>query len=155
MQQKSLRRQKGDGLHCKAQPLEFPSLEAEKFIWQDFGSIPVLLTGSARKFITAQQFGRWLKGGEGGVRGGRNGGGEAVGPALPALGPALAGNCNSSSGGTVSSAWLPLASPECLLLYSRLYPRAFSSTQSSFVLILPLLLCLLCRKAARYLLNKQ
>lgn len=41
----------------------------------------------------------------------RERGGEAVGPALPALGPALASNCNSSSGGTVSSAWLPLTSP--------------------------------------------
>lgn len=40
----------------KAQPLEFPSLEAEKFIWQDFLSIPVLLMASACKFITAQQF---------------------------------------------------------------------------------------------------
>ena len=44
-------------LFWKSQPLEFPSLKAEKFIWQDFLSIPVLLTGSARKFITAQQFG--------------------------------------------------------------------------------------------------
>lgn len=40
-----------------AQPLEFPSHEAEKFIWQEFLSIPVLLMGSAGKFITAQQFG--------------------------------------------------------------------------------------------------
>lgn len=62
------------------------------------------------------------------MRGGRNGGGEAVGPALPALGPALAGNCNSSSGGKVSSAWLPLASPKCLPLYSRLYPQTLGST---------------------------
>ncbi|CAB1438526.1 unnamed protein product [Pleuronectes platessa] len=34
-------------------------------------------------------------------RGGRNRGGEADGPALPALGPALAGNCNSSSGSSL------------------------------------------------------
>ena len=53
----------------KAQPLEFPSLEAVKLSWQDFLSIPVLLIGSACKFITAQQFGWWwLKGGEGGVK---------------------------------------------------------------------------------------
>ncbi len=117
----------------KAQPLEFPSLKAEKFIWQDFLSIPVLLMGSACRAITAQQCAWWLKGGEGGVRGGRNGGGEAVGPALPALGPALAGNCNSSSGGKVSSAWLPLASPKCLPLCSRLYPQLKSPF---FVLIL-------------------
>lgn len=58
----------------------------------------MLLKGSACEFITAQQFSWWLKGEEGGVRGGRKGGGEAVGPALPALGPAPAGNCNSSSG---------------------------------------------------------
>lgn len=94
----------------------FPHLRLRKSIWQDFLSIPVLLMDSVCKFITAQQFGWWLKGGEGGVRGGRNGGGEAVGPALPALGPALAGNCNSSSGGKVSSAWLPLTSSKCLPL---------------------------------------
>lgn len=70
---------------------------------------------SACKFITAQQFGWWLKGGEGRER---NGGGEAVGPAQPALGPALAGNCNSSSGGKVSSAWLTLTSTKCCSLYS-------------------------------------
>lgn len=39
--------------------LNFPSLEAEKFIWQNFLSIPVLLMCSACKFITAQQFGWW------------------------------------------------------------------------------------------------
>lgn len=80
-------------LGWEAQPLEFPSFEAETFSWQGFLSIPVLLNSSASKFITAQQLGRGLEGGEG-----RNGGGEAEGPALPALGPALAGNCNSSSG---------------------------------------------------------
>lgn len=89
---------------------------------------------SVCKFITAQQFGWWSEGEEGGVRGGRNGGGEAVGPALPALGPALAGNCNSSSGGKVSSAWLPLTSPKCLPLCSCLYPQTFCLT-SSFVLV--------------------
>lgn len=69
-------------------------------MWKDFRSVPVLLVGSACKFITAQQFGLWLKGGEGRLKGGRKGGGEAVGPALPALGPALAGSCNSSSEGS-------------------------------------------------------
>lgn len=49
--------------------------------------------------------------------GGRSGGGEAVGPALPAPGPALAGNCNSSSGGKVSSAWLLLDSSGRLPLH--------------------------------------
>lgn len=55
-------------------------------------------------------------------RGGRNGGGEAEGPALPALGPAQAGNCNSSSGVRVSSAWLSLASPKWLPFLPCLYP---------------------------------
>lgn len=63
-------------------------------------------------------------GGEGGERErerkeGRNGGGEAVGPALPALGPALAGKLQlllaeeeeEGGEGGVSSARLPLASP--------------------------------------------
>lgn len=104
----------------EGQPLECTL--TEKFIWPDFLSIPVLLKDSACKFITAQQFGWWLKGGEGKLRGGRKGGGEAVGPALPALGPALASNCNSSSGGKVSSAWLPLTSPESLPLCPLLYP---------------------------------
>lgn len=47
---------------------EFSLLEEKKFIWQDFLSIPVLLTGSACKFITAQQFSWWFKGGKGGVK---------------------------------------------------------------------------------------
>lgn len=55
-------------LGWEAQPLEFPSFEAEKFSWQDFLCIPVLLNSSACKFITAQQFGRGLEGGEGGIR---------------------------------------------------------------------------------------
>lgn len=40
------------------------------------------------------------------------------GPALPVLGPALAGYCSSSSGVEVNSAWLPLL-PEvaCSLSY--------------------------------------
>lgn len=105
-------------------------------------SFPHLRQRSACRVITAQQCAWWLKGGEGGVRKGRNGGGEAVGPALPALGPALAGNCNSSSGGKVSSAWLPLASPKCLPLCSRLYPQTFRLTQVFFCFeALPLLLC--------------
>lgn len=39
----------------EGQPLECTL--TEKFIWQDFLSIPVLLKDSACKFITAQQFG--------------------------------------------------------------------------------------------------
>lgn len=84
-----------------------------------------MFAGSVVGFITAQQLCRWFRGVEGGgvgikkggkgkLRGGRKGGGEAVGPALLALGPALASNCNSSSGEKVSSAWLPLTSPEGL-----------------------------------------
>lgn len=84
-----------------------------------------MFTGSVVGFITAQQLYRRFrrgtksfflkkKGGKGKLRGGRKGGGEAVGPALLALGPALASNCNSSSGEKVSSAWLPLTSPEGL-----------------------------------------
>lgn len=98
----------------------------------------MLLKDSACKFITAQQFGWWLKGGEGKLRGGRKGGGEAVGPALPALGPALASNCNSSSGRKVSSAWLPLTSPKSLPLCPLLYPLTlFNSVFFSFDTPLP------------------
>lgn len=66
--------------------------------------------------ITAQQFGGLLKEEEKEKRE-KNGGGEAVGPALPASGPALAGNCNSSSGVTVSSVWLLVAPLGCSSLY--------------------------------------
>lgn len=89
---------KADSLHGNAgpQPLAGGS--------RGFLHIPVWLTASGCRFIAAQQSGDGRKEAEGG----RNGGGEAEGPALPALGPAQAGNCNSSSGVEVSSAWLSL-----------------------------------------------
>lgn len=91
------------------QQWSFLLLEAEKLNFQDFLSIPLVLRSCACNSITAQQLWlivRWRRS----ERGKRNGGGEAVGPALPAPGPALAGNCNSSSGGKISSVWLPLTS---------------------------------------------
>lgn len=111
----------------------FPHLRQKGFVWQGFLHIPVLLLNSGWRFITAQQFGWWLKGGEGKPRI-RERGGEAVGPALPALGPALASNCNSSSGGKVSSAWLPPTSPQFLHLWPLPLSRNLLWAQSSPIL---------------------
>lgn len=46
----------------------FPHLRQKWFVWQGFLHIPVLLLNSGWTFITAQQFGWWLKGGEGKLR---------------------------------------------------------------------------------------
>lgn len=46
----------------------FPHLRQEQFLWQRFLHIPVLLLYSGWRFITAQQFGWWMTGGEGKLR---------------------------------------------------------------------------------------
>lgn len=46
----------------------FPHLRQKQFVWQGFLRIPVLLLNSGWRFITAQQFGWWMKGGEGKLR---------------------------------------------------------------------------------------
>jgi len=125
-----------DVLLGKAQPVEFPSLEAEKLIWQDFLSVPMLLTGSARKFITAQQFSLLLKG-----RRRRSRRRKEWRWRSSRASPASPGTCPGRQlqlllgGGKVSSAWLPLASPKCLPL-SGLDPPTFCSAQSPSVLML-------------------
>lgn len=46
----------------------FPHLRQKWFVWQGFLHIPVWLLNSGWMLITAQQFGWWLKGGEGKLR---------------------------------------------------------------------------------------
>lgn len=45
-----------------------PHLREKWLVWRGFLHIPVLLLNSGWRFITAQQFGWWLKGGEGKLR---------------------------------------------------------------------------------------